>query len=567
VSAPGAPPSDAPPPVVDEAKKVEAKAHFDKGWALFQQNAAAAALAEFFISREIFPTRVATSYAGAALKKLQRFDESLDMYEALLREFPNMPAGARAEAQRALAEMRELVGTIEIKGAEPGAAIVISGQARGEYPPITPLRVSAGAHVVRLLKDGFEPFEVKVDVAGGLTSPVVVKLRPLVDSGRLRVIERNGRKLDVVIGGAVKGQTPWEGVLPVADVAVMLRGKGGLEGTAPAVVTIKSKQLSTLTLIAEELDAPLRVTPVPESAEVVIDGVRIGGGIWTGRLKSGVHHIGAAANGYVPEVRDVKLERGRVANLAFKLEVDSSSPLWRKPSHRVFDVEAGFVVVLPSLGGPVGGCSNCSASLGKGVLGTFRGGYELGNGFGFGLSAGYLFLAESVTGRPEKLYPMGFDPTSFESGTAADDLRLSAFLGGAYASYHYGESVPFLMRLGIGGLVGQLRDERNGTFKPVNGPASGAVPVDAAVTRAMAASLYVSAALRVGVHLGNHVDLSAGVEGLVLITPKPPVWDKSIQLKAGGKPPVDGVGSYNDDTMMGSVVFGLVPQASLRYAF
>jgi len=570
--APAAPPADAPSNA-DPAKKVEAKAHFEKGFSLLEQGALAAALAEFLISRELYPTRVATFNAATALKKLQRFDESLDMFESLLRDFPTIPPEERTEAQQAIAAMRELVGTLDIKGAEPGAAIIVSGQTRGEYPPISPLRVSAGTHVVRVLKEGFEPFEAKVDVAGGQTAAVPVKLRPMVDSGRLRVVERGGRPLTVIVDGAEKGTAPWEGVLPVSNHAVSLRGKGRI-GTAPVVVKIRSKQLSTLTLEAEELDSALRVAPEPMLAQVTIDGVPVGGGgQWVGELKSGKHRVGAALEGYLPEEREIKLERGLVLTVPIKLEVDPKSPMWRKPAHWLIDADAGFVAALPSLGGPAGCTDGCSRSLGAGALGMLHAGYELGNGFGFGLSAGYLFMTQSVTGRTETLSPAGLGPDTVDkSKDARDDLSLSAFLGGIHGSYRAGDKVPFLLRLGAGALVGQARDERYGKFELANG--AGSYDVDHALTRALAAYFYADLAVRVGIRIGEHVDLSAGLQGLVMVALSQPKWDSNIELytgkrptKAQSTPPTDGVATYKNDPIMGSVVFGLVPALSFRYAF
>ncbi len=303
----GAGASEAAPP--SEATKAEARIHFEKGLRLLQEEAWAAALAEFLISRELFPTRSATTNAAVALRKLQRFDEALDMYEVLLRDFANVPAGERAAAQRAIAELRERVGTIDITGAEPGASIVVGGQARGEYPPVTPLRVSAGTHLVRVVKEGFEPFRARADVAGGQTARVVAKMRALTASGRLKVSERAGRTLDVLVDNVVVGQTPWEGVLAVGSHTVLLHGKGKL-GTQPAAAEIKSQQITALTLVADDLESALRVDPTPAGASVAIDSVPVGHGVWIGRLKSGPHQIELSADGFLTTLRKVNIERG-----------------------------------------------------------------------------------------------------------------------------------------------------------------------------------------------------------------------------------------------------------------
>jgi hypothetical protein len=574
---PAAPPAKPPPPpaaaetgappVPDESKKGEAKAHFDKGLALLNEEAYAAALAEFLVSRELYPTRAGTKNTAVCLRKLQRFDESLDMFETLLREFPNLPPETRKEAQQNIAELRELTGTIDIKGAEPGAAIVVSGQSRGEYPPISPLRVAAGAHLVRLVKEGFEPFEARVDVAGGQTATVTAKLRPLTASGRLKVIERAGRALEVYVDNTMVGMTPWEGTVPVGSHAVWLRR--GRAGTAPAAVNVKTQQTSALTLVAEDLDSNLRVTPTPEGATVAIDGVHVGNGIWFGPLKSGVHKIEVATEGFLAVSREVKLERGGRENLTIKLERDPNSAMWRKPSRWTFDFDAGFSI-LPSLGGkPAEDCTgSCSRSLGVGALGFFHAGYQLGAGFGFGLSTGYLFATQSITGRSSTFQPISdTHPIAAQKGTADDALRLHAFLGGANMFYHLGDTVPVLFRVGVGAMVGQLRDERGGRYKTTL--YGNSYSIDKSVTLTSATYIYVDPSVRVGYRIGDHMELAAGAQVLVLVGLSQPTWDKSIQLNAGPRSSTktDGTGNYAADSLMGQVVIGVVPAASFRYDF
>ena len=146
--------------------RAEAQRHFAKGNALFKSGALGAALPEFLESRRLYATQSATSNAALCLAQLQRFDEALDMYEALLREFPDLAADMKAEAQAEVVRLRGLVGSIDLDRAEIGATIAVDGRSRGEYPPVGPLRVAAGSHVVRVYKDGFEPFEGHVDVMG-----------------------------------------------------------------------------------------------------------------------------------------------------------------------------------------------------------------------------------------------------------------------------------------------------------------------------------------------------------------------------------------------------------------
>lgn len=553
-AAPGAKVEDARP---NEAAKPQAQAHFEKGLKLLQDEAWAAALAEFLVSRELFPTRAATNNAAVALRKLQRFDEALDMFETLLRDFPTMPAEERAAAQRAAAELRGLVGTIEIVDAEPGAAIAIGGQNKGEYPPITPLRVAAGSHQVRVFKEGFEPFEARVDVAGGQTARVAAPLRRLTAAGRLKVLEQAGREIDVVIDNVVVGKTPWEGVVSIGAHTVLLRGKDKL-GTQPASAPVKAGETTALTLRAEDLDAALRVDPSPPGASVIIDSVPVGRGAWFGRLRSGPHKIEIVQEGFVTVTRQIELEKGGRQIVGAKLERDPDAGIWRLPSKITFDL-GGSLLVVPSFGGDVAsGCSKgCTQPAGLGWLALLHASYELGSGFGFGLVGGYLSAAQDVTGRTAKIVPVNLPA---QAGTSNDALHLRGALLGATVGVHFGDRVPVAFRLGAGALIGSMRDERTGKFKTTGGASYETFAVAAAPA---ARYFLLDPEARVGLRFAKHFEASIGVQALVLIAITQPKWDERVEVGAS----TDGIGTYPADTLSGSVVLMLAPGANLRYDF
>ena len=561
IAQPPAPPPSAPAvPAADdagpsEADKEEARRQFEKGVVLLKEEAWSAALAAFLRSRELFPTRGNTKNAAFCLRKLQRYDESLDMYEALLRDFPNLSPEDKLEAQTAAAEMRGLVGTIDITGAEPGAAITVDGQARGDYPPVTPIRAAAGSHIVRVYKEGFEPFETRVDVAGGQSSTVTAKLRALKDAGRLRVVEQSGRSLDLVVDGTVRGQTPWEGRLEIGPHMVFLRGKGTV-GTQPASVVIASQQTASLSLRAEELDAAIRVEPTPISARVAIDGVTLGSGPWALRLKSGRHRVEVFEEGFLSASREVTLGRGDRQIVPVELGRDPKAARWQKPSKWAFELGAGFAMV-PSLGGDIAGAcaGDCARTLGAGAIGLVHAGYELGWGLGFGLEAGYLAAFQSVEQREATLTPVGL---TAQTGTVNDALRLDGFVVGATGSIRFGERFPFGFRLGAGALLGGVRDERSGRFTARDGTAIEAYPV---ADRPSTTFVYLAPEIYFGARIGKGFELGGSLAAYVLIAPSQPRWDPTIETSAGS----DGRGSYGDDALTGAAIPVFVPSLRARY--
>jgi hypothetical protein len=545
--------------------KAGARDHFDQGKKLSTEGAWPAALAEFLASRELYATWGNTLGAASALRKLARFDEALDMFEILLRDFAAaVPADVRVAAQREVVELRGLVGTIEIEQAELGAAISVDARSRGEYPAPSPLRVGAGTHLVHVAKEGFESFEARVDVAGKQTVLVTAKLRALVAAGRLRVAEQSGAALDVIVDGDRVGRTPWEGRLALGEHVLLLRGEGEL-GTLPVPVVVKRDQTTRLTLAAEKLTARIGVEPVPANAGVAIDAVAVGQGRWEGRLRRGAHKIEVAAPGFLPTVREVTLSAGERAIVQIPLARDPSSPFWRKPpppSRFLLEV-AGAASIFPSFGGDIaGGCAGaCSAAPGLGGYAALRGGYELSSGFGFGLAAGYLFAEQAVTGRAATIQPVGLPGKA--KGVLDDTLaiRRGIFVG-PWLGFSIGERFPVHVRVAAGPLLARFSDTRSGAFTPVRtGPS---YPVGPLAVSTFTPFLQVAPDLRVGYRVTPHLEINVGAEALLLVAlTAPPSWDAARPINAG----TDGIGTFPTERFAGRVLFGVAPGLGVRYDF
>jgi hypothetical protein len=567
------PPPDLPPRVGEpasgaeasaeqiEQKKAQSIAHFRKGNELFKQSAWAAALAELLESRRLYPTMNATRNAAVCLIELQRYDEALSLYEAVLRDFAAPPADLKLEVQQAIVDLIGRVGTITVEGGLAGATIVLDGRFRGEFPPIEPLRVPSGSHVVRVYKEGFEPFETGVEVAGGRTVPVGATLRPLLVSGRLRVAERAGKKLDVIIDGYLVGETPWEGAVATGTHTVLLRGSESV-GSLPAPVTIQTKALSELTLDAETLDATAQVIPTPTTASIALDGLFVGRGPWEGRLRPGAHKVKVVADGYFSEERSITLDRAAHGKIQIALRKDPKSPVWRKPGRFSLELSAG-ALLFPTFGGDLAAScvAPCTRGLGAGGQVVFRGGYELWNGFAFGVATGYLDAQQKLRDRAATLQPVGFDRP--DQGTLTDALRVRGFLAGAWAGYGVGERFPLRFRLGAGALIGKVIDTRTGSFLPNDSTITTPFSVGPVIEAPGRAWFYLDPEIRAGLRLGKHLELSVGLEAMVLMTLAAPRWsaDRGINAKT------DGYATFPDDRLTSTVLFGIVPGLGARYDF
>ncbi|MEZ4299849.1 MAG: PEGA domain-containing protein [Polyangiaceae bacterium] len=539
----------------------EALNHFHAGLALSDEGNWDGALAEFLRSREIFPGHGNTVNAAKCLRRLKRYDEALEMFETYL-ALPDLKASEKEPAEKEAATLLNLIGTIEVKDAEPGATILIDSRSRGTAPATKPFRVNVGTHVVRVYKDGFEAFETRVEVAGRQPKTVLARLAPLSQAGRLKVIEHAGRSLDVVLDNVVVGKTPWEGPLAAGDHVVFLRD--GETGTQPAAASVRINQMTSLTLQAEPLTAALRVEPTPAGAAVALDGVSLGNGLWEGRLRAGAHKIEVRSEGFVPQVRDLSLVPDKRELLVVTLDRDPTSSIWRDTRGRFFaELNADFALA-PVLGGDLAdGCkSPCASSLGLGFLALGRGGYRFSSGFMLSVDAGYLLIRQSLDSRATVVRPQGLPANP---GVADDALTLQGALVGASAGIRLGSSFPLTFRLGAGVLLGSLTDRRTGDFTTVARPEKPETPYSVDVRESLSVTtLSLSPEARIGMRLGERFELSLGAQALVLIAFSPPAWLPSDGAVLAA---TDGEGRFASETLMSKVVVVVVPGLGARYEF
>jgi hypothetical protein len=339
---------------------------------------------------------------------------------------------------------------------------------------------------------------------------------------------------------------------------------------------VKLNQTVTLNLLAEDLDASVRVQPTPATATVAIDGVQVGRGAWEGRLRAGAHTIEVTADGYLSFRKDLESKKDGADVVDAALARDPK--VFAGPS-AVFGVEIDAAVPLgASWGGDLASscAGGCSGSLPLGVHPVLRGLYQGGSGFGVSVDVGYLLAVRSYEARPEVVSPKGVgtprataaDPTlppiRENPGTVTDKLKLSALTVGASAQYHKGETWPLLLRLGAGAILGSVKDERAGTMtNSFNEPYAVSMQRSASATY-----LYVAPEVRIGRRFGSHLELNVGAEVMLLAALSQPKWnDQQTVLTSTTPAHTDGTGTFGEDSMMGSFMVLVAPGVGVRYEF
>ena len=336
---------------------------------------------------------------------------------------------------------------------------------------------------------------------------------------------------------------------------MFLRGEGNV-GTQPASASVRINQVTPIVLALEALESQLRIEPTPSGATVAIDGVVVGAGLWDGRLRKGPHKIEIAQSGFLPVSRPLDLAPAKEERLRITLERDPASPLWQaqRPSLVYGDIAPSFPLAI-ALGGDVAGGG--SASIPLGVAGRVNVGYELRSGLGFGLTAGYLYLARDVENRDTVLRPVG---KAEARGQASDHLSLKGLLLGAAAHLHRGDTLPLLFRVSAGVFLADAADRRNGSFAQPNSPA-----LDVATRRSTntGSYLYIAPEFRVGWRVADHVELTAGADLTLMVALSAPRWEPNDGVVFGNQ----GLATYPAETLSGWAILLLDPNIGVRFEF
>ncbi|AUX36284.1 MULTISPECIES: PEGA domain-containing protein [Sorangium] len=335
-AAPPAPPGKAPQAAVS-SEEAEARAHFEEGVARFDMREYREALEAFRRSLWLKKNRNTMGYIASCLKQLGQYDDALEQYEEMRREYPKLPAKIEAMVAADMAELSGLVGTLVVAGDAPaGASLFVDDRLRGKLPLEKPLRVSAGRRAVRVEKEGFEPLKMTLEVKAGQEN--VAQLVAASRKGRLVVNEKHNWVLRVELDGKDVGVTPWQGLVDLGEHKVRLHGFMGVEALAAceapataategakvvssvAAASVRLYEETRVVLGAEEQDASLRVESTPAGATVRIDARVVGIAPWEGRLPLGEHVIEVNAGGFFPAKQTVQLERRKQRELAVLLE-------------------------------------------------------------------------------------------------------------------------------------------------------------------------------------------------------------------------------------------------------
>jgi hypothetical protein len=175
------PPAPAAPAEDQNPDVVEAREHFNRAQALYDEGHADAALLELQRAYALKPNFRLLFNIGSIAFTTHDYVGSLKSFERFLKEGgADVDPGKRAEAESRLVTLRALVGKAHVAIDVDGAAISIDDEPIGVSPLAEPWLVKAGRHRISATKDGYQPANLVVTVLGGEQNEATLHLAPIV---------------------------------------------------------------------------------------------------------------------------------------------------------------------------------------------------------------------------------------------------------------------------------------------------------------------------------------------------------------------------------------------------
>lgn len=164
--APAAPPP-APP---EDPTVVEAREHFNRAQALYDEGHPDAALLELQRAYAVKPNYRLLFNIGSIAFTTHDYVGSFKAFEQFLKEGgADIDPGKKAEAESRLVTLRALVGKARITVDVEGAAVSVDDEPVGTSPLAASWLVKAGKHRISATKEGYLPGTLAVVVLGGET--------------------------------------------------------------------------------------------------------------------------------------------------------------------------------------------------------------------------------------------------------------------------------------------------------------------------------------------------------------------------------------------------------------
>lgn len=213
---------------------------------------------------------------AACEKALRHYASVIDLLERYLKEGGALVGADERKATGELVDtVREFVNELRLDVQPADVDVYIDDRKVATTPLTAPLRVDMGRRRLRLEKAGFVPHEAELELTGGKSVELTVRLQPERHEGTLRIV--SDPTAVIRIDGRVVGTAQWTGTLPSGTHTVHVTGNG--KQPYQTEVVIKDSDTSSLhvNLIDEQAQPGLKAASSSAALWWIVGGVALAG--------------------------------------------------------------------------------------------------------------------------------------------------------------------------------------------------------------------------------------------------------------------------------------------------
>lgn len=215
----------AAPPSLADSLPGEARANYDAGRVLFEDQDYAGALVKFERAFKHTPDPRLLWNMAACEKSLRHYARALELLERYSREGAlKMSESQRDQLIALMDTLRSLISNVHLVVDEPGASVFVDDRLAGTTPLPGGLFVDLGARRIRVSKPGFQDQIINQEFSGGSELTLYLTLAPEPREAKITIASDAASSIS--IDGQVMGQARWEGLLRAGDHTLRVTAPG-----------------------------------------------------------------------------------------------------------------------------------------------------------------------------------------------------------------------------------------------------------------------------------------------------------------------------------------------------
>ena len=306
----------------------EAQKHWDAALALYQSGQWDGARTSFNAAYDASKNPRVLFNVAVCEKNLTRYARAIEIFKKELEEGKGqLSAAEEADVKQQITGLEQFVAQLTIDVSEPGAEIFIDENKIGVSPLAAPVRVQLGERHVRAGKPGFADARETIELKGGATGRVTLKLAPAKQTSLVNVNVVGPARAVVKIDGKEVGPAPYRGQVEVSASPHEFSAEATdyVPAVQSAIVKENEPLNLTLQLSQQQQKGKLLVVAHPDGATIEIDGKTVGASRWEGPVDVGTHQIVVKKQGHYTWSYDVEVPKGGERTVTASLNADRNT--------------------------------------------------------------------------------------------------------------------------------------------------------------------------------------------------------------------------------------------------